>query len=91
MDERLVQEMPEDVDTESMAPVPAVRCSSCAFAWNSSAMAEGLRLLGSCPKCGGALAFADDDAGATDRFERTDGHGASAPHLVLGIPRPAGL
>lgn len=67
--------------------VPAVRCSSCSFAWNSAVMAEGLRLLGSCPKCGGELAFSDDDGsrGAPERRGRHDGR--VAPHLVLGIPR----
>lgn len=66
--------------------VPAVRCCSCSFAWNSAAMAEGLRLIGSCPKCGGELAFRDDAAGqAPERAARREGK--VAPHLVLGIPR----
>ncbi len=63
---------------------PAVSCSGCGFAWNSATMAEGLRLLGSCPKCGGALAFRAEPA-ATPTASRFDG--AQAPHLVLGIPR----
>lgn len=69
--------------------VPAVRCSSCEFAWNSAAMAEGLRLLGSCPKCGGGLEFRQEPAGdrgpllSVPRATRL----VSAPHLVLGIPR----
>ena len=47
-------------------------------------MAEGLRLLGSCPKCSGELSFRDDTrARETRRFEPV----TSAPHLVLGIPR----
>jgi hypothetical protein len=40
-----------------MRGVPAVECTACGFAWRSQAMAEGLRLLGSCPRCGGELAF----------------------------------
>jgi len=53
-------------------------------------MAEGLRLLGSCPKCGGELIFAGDVAAAPEpvpaaeeRFRPAE----TAPHLVLGIPR----
>jgi hypothetical protein len=68
--------------------VPAVRCSDCAYAWNSAAMAEGLRLLGSCPKCGGGLEFRSETA---DRDRRVvlaaPSTGTLAPHLVLGIPR----
>jgi hypothetical protein len=70
--------------------VPAVRCSSCAFAWNSAAMAEGLRLIGSCPKCGGDLTFREHvlDAQSDDGTAlATDQEGRLAPHLVLGIPR----
>jgi hypothetical protein len=51
-------------------------------------MAEGLRILGSCSKCGGSLSFADAPrdrvgVGIPDELsvERT------APHLVLGLPR----
>jgi hypothetical protein len=48
-------------------------------------MAEGLRLLGSCPKCGGELAFADAqparDAPESPKMD------VRAPHLVLGVPR----
>jgi hypothetical protein len=64
---------------------PAVQCLGCKFEWHSRAMAEGLSLLGSCPKCGGELEFAQEaparearDAPATD---------VRAPHLVLGVPR----
>ena len=81
--------------TESggMSPLPAVRCSACEFQWNSRAMAEGLRLLGSCPKCGGELSFAADapvtaapePAPVPERF--TTPARETAPHLVLGIPR----
>ncbi len=72
-----------------MTTVPAVRCSECQFAWNSAAMAEGLRVLGSCPKCGGSLLFGADQpaehraAEAEERFAPP----RTAPHLVLGIPR----
>ena len=72
-----------------MSPAPAARCTSCLFAWNSPAMADGLRLLGSCPKCAGTLAFADE-APAEERFDRSEPAAATAPHLVLGIPRRDG-
>ena len=76
-----------------MSPAPLVRCSGCGFSWNSATMAEGLRLLGSCPKCDSALEFREVDP-SEDRFvvrhtvrnpalEDAD----TAPHLVLGIPR----
>ena len=67
-----------------MDRTPAVSCSGCGFAWNSATMAEGLRLLGSCPKCGGALAFRSEapEAPSASRFDA-----GQAPHLVLGIPR----
>ena len=67
-----------------MERTPAVSCSSCGFGWHSAAMADGLRLLGSCPKCGGTLRFADD---APRAVRPADAGGDRAPHLVLGIPR----
>ena len=75
-----------------MPSSPAVRCSDCAYAWNSAAMAEGLKLIGSCPKCGGELIFRDEIE-ASERpldiegdAERAAEKGV-APHLALGIPR----
>jgi len=62
---------------------PAVSCTDCSATWNSNAMADGLRLLGSCPKCGGQLAFRADAEGAQGAEAVRD----VAPHLVLGIPR----
>ena len=82
--------MPSDVEAGDMTPAPAVRCSSCHFAWNSAAMADGLRLLGSCPKCGGTLQFREDGEPVAERFDRAPVAAAAAgtaPHLVLGIPR----
>jgi hypothetical protein len=65
--------------------VPAVHCVACEFAWHSRVMAEGLRLLGSCPKCGGELAFADaQPAHEAAESLKMD---VRAPHLVLGVPR----
>ncbi len=52
--------MAPNAEATSMDTTPAVSCSGCGFHWNSAAMAEGLRLLGSCPKCGGALVFSGE-------------------------------
>lgn len=70
------------------APAPAVRCSACGFAWNSPAMADGLRLLPGCPRCGGELAFRSAAPEAIPTAEAPTP--AGAPHLVLGIPRRPG-
>ena len=72
-----------------MSPTPTVCCTGCDFAWNSRAMAEGLRLLGSCPRCGGVLSFRGDDSMQGTGFEiEAEKVGVPvAPHLVLGIPR----
>ena len=72
------------VDRPTAAP-PAVHCLGCRYEWHSEAMAEGLRLLGTCPKCGGELAFAAPDAAV----EALDAPAVDlrAPHLVLGVPR----
>ncbi|HZX07082.1 hypothetical protein [Kribbella sp.] len=52
-------------------------------------MAEGLRLLGACPRCGGELEFHDvpEREGRTTREAQGGGADSLAPHLVLGIPR----
>lgn len=73
-------------------PIPAVHCTDCGFAWNSPAMADGLRLLSSCPRCGtGALVFRDAGtvaaAPAADAVTDAGGGDERAPHLVLGVPR----
>ena len=63
----------------------AVRCKGCAFTWHSPAMADGLRVLGACPKCKGELEFAEQaDAAADVPTVRATG---AEPHMVLGIPR----
>jgi hypothetical protein len=63
----------------------AVHCLDCRFEWHSQVMADGLRLLGSCPKCGGELEFASSepahDAAQAPKMD------TRAPHLVLGVPR----
>ena len=64
---------------------PAVECRDCGRSWNSASLAEGLRLLGNCPRCGGELSFRDAAADAQDTPPA--GSPAVEPHLVLGIPR----
>jgi hypothetical protein len=64
-----------------------VRCSSCAFTWNTPAMAEGLRVLGACPKCRGKLEFAAEEPAPPAAADTRDGDVSAAPHMVLGIPR----
>jgi hypothetical protein len=87
-----MEEMPQDVEAVSMPSTPAVRCVACGFAWNSAAMAEGLKLIGSCPKCDGTLEFRDEIEAAERTLdiegdaERAAERGV-APHLALGIPR----
>ena len=78
--------MPPNAEAVHMDRIPAVNCSGCGFGWNSAAMAEGLRLLGSCPKCGGELNF-NARAPESPTAERARPAAPAAPHLVLGIPR----
>jgi hypothetical protein len=63
----------------------AVRCLGCGFTWHSQAMADGLRVLGACPKCKGELEF----RAGTETLPEAPPTAASAaePHMVLGIPR----
>ena len=49
-------------------------------------MADGLRLLGACPRCNGELSFTADDR-REHRFDAVPQRAVAAPHLVLGIPR----
>jgi hypothetical protein len=93
MDERPIPRPLGTVEPNHMsaALAPAVRCTDCRFAWNSEAMAEGLRLLGSCPRCGGALEFADGAGAESIRVLDAAAEQAAAadvpPHLAMGTPR----
>lgn len=62
-----------------------VSCSACSRTWHSRTMAEGLRAIGNCPRCGGELVWAEGDAPAPapEAAVGVD----QAPHLVLGRPR----
>ena len=86
MDERPIAPAGDPDDSEGVSVVPAVHCTGCAFTWNSPAMTDGLRLLGSCPRCAGELSFRDP-APAEERFVKTEAAAPTAPHLVLGFPR----
>ena len=70
-----------------MGPIvsPAVRCLGCGFAWNSPALAHGLKAIGSCPKCSGDLHFLIDVEEPIAAGEHVAD--SLAPHLALGIPR----
>jgi hypothetical protein len=75
----------DDDGVDRSDPAPAVACLGCQYEWHTRVMAEGLRLLGSCPKCGGELAFADaQPAHEAPESPKID---VRAPHLVLGVPR----
>jgi transcription initiation factor IIE alpha subunit len=65
----------------------AVRCRDCRFTWNTATMAEGLRVLGSCPKCKGELEFSDREAGGGAAGTSEASITVEAPHMVLGLPR----
>ena len=70
-----------------MALDPRVRCSGCSFAWYGATAAHGLRIVGSCPRCGGELEFLADPARDEADVERADRIAMSrAPALVLGTP-----
>lgn len=67
-----------------MSEQPAVECRACEKRWYSDAMAHGLALLGSCPRCGGEIVVHREAAAPAERrFTHTD-----APERVLGRPRP---
>src|SRR3954447_22871225 len=65
---------------------PAASCTSCHFEWRSAAMADGLRLIGSCPRCGGELEFTADGPKPADEPPVRD----VDPARALGIPRRPG-
>lgn len=70
-----------------MAVLPAVSCGDCGRTWNSASLAEGLRLLGACPRCGGTLEFRDDAQPVAGPPTPPERQAPVEPHLVLGIPR----
>jgi hypothetical protein len=73
----------------TMSADPLVSCGGCRYTWHSASMAEGLRLLGGCPRCGGELQFAQtaEAAAPAESPVREPEVTADAPHRVLGVPR----
>lgn len=65
----------------------AARCKACAFTWHSAQMAEGLKLIGSCPRCDGELEFGDKPKLQDDATAESAAQDGPAPHMVLGLPR----
>jgi uncharacterized protein (DUF983 family) len=65
-----------------MRPSPRVRCQACEFAWYGSTAAHGLKVIGSCTRCGGDLEFlrAPDDPEVARAVPDV------APAAVLGVP-----
>jgi len=60
-----------------------VTCTECEFEWFGPTAAHALRLVGSCPRCHGALAFNDEPALPAISEDPVD----VPAHLVLGHPR----
>jgi hypothetical protein len=63
----------------------AVHCEDCRYEWHSATIVEGLRLLGSCPRCNGPLCFDRPALPAVAEVGRPVS--SAAPHMVLGLPR----
>ena len=66
---------------------PLVHCDSCEREWHSATMADGLRQMDGCPRCGGTLVFSEEQAPDLRVERRPSGDAARAPHRVLGVPR----
>jgi hypothetical protein len=68
-----------------MRTSPRVRCRDCDFAWYGATVAHGLRVVGSCTRCGGELDFlADDEPVAMSPL--TERLAGLSPAAVLGTP-----
>jgi hypothetical protein len=87
---RALKARPPVADGVKVSDHFAVRCKACGFSWNSAAMAEGLRVLGACPKCKGELEFRDAPKAPAPTGE-PEPDAQTAPHLVLGVPRPLNM
>lgn len=64
-----------------------VSCRDCSRTWHSRTMAEGLRTIGRCPRCGGALSWAQD---AEDAAQDAAAPGAEPVPAGAGTEVPAG-
>ena len=76
-----------EAESDHVGPTPCATCTACSFAWHSATMAHGLRIIGSCPRCGGELAFAADAGEPGGPAPAPDPDADLPPHAVLGIPR----
>lgn len=69
-------------------PPALVTCTGCEFTWHSQTMAHGLRIAGSCVRCGGDLQFAEPRP--VDEVERDLAVLSQlSPHQAMGLPRVA--
>ncbi len=77
----------------SSPEIPAARCLDCGSVWHSTLLVDGLRLIGTCPRCGsGTLEFRDaaapaEDATVSGPAPAKGDKPAAGPHLVMGVPR----
>ena len=67
---------------------PLVWCDDCGFEWHGRISAEGLRVIGSCPRCQGHLEFRDDSSSTAPATEKPGGGEQEElqPWQVLGTP-----
>jgi hypothetical protein len=64
-----------------------VRCQGCEFLWYGTIAAHGLSVIGSCPRCGGALEFRESAAPAGAPVGEAPGAlDEVQPWRVLGVP-----
>ena len=73
------------INLPPMRPVPRVTCGDCCSAWYGASAADGLRVVGACPKCGGRLEFLAAHA-APGEFEVNERLASVSPAAVLGLP-----
>ncbi|HEY8582215.1 MAG TPA: hypothetical protein VIL49_04685 [Capillimicrobium sp.] len=69
-------------------PSPRVRCRACAFEWFGATASHGLRIIGSCTRCGGELDFLVPEEADDQEPTITAGSDAAEqrPATVLGTP-----
>ena len=63
-----------------------VWCDDCAFEWHGTISAHGLRVIGHCPRCQGALRFRDEPGSIARLEDRPGRAGELQPWQVLGTP-----
>lgn len=91
MDGRTIPPRPRAADEMKVSSpaAPAARCLDCNAVWHSTLLLDGLRLIGTCPRCGGGtLEFRDAATSAESGPASAKADKAAAgPHLVMGVPR----